>query len=568
MKKNILIKIFSILFILVLSSCVTTSNVRKEKNVKSIYVRAKALSSAGRYMESLDLMEDFPWNVSFKQRFEIKKINKLKLNVLKKINADIEYTYTLIGVYKRRMYNNKSLLFSNINRELVLLDTNALEVLLKKIDGKSQYWYGNIAFEIANRNLDEGNVEEAENYFEEVININNHPFTRKAQNLLRYINKAKQVNPLTIGVALELDMRHKAYSDRILNGIQLAVGTFTGRSLPIKLAIVDVSGNKSLIKQRVLKLIAKEKIIAIVGATNSKNSKIVAQVAQSFGVPNLSLSQDSSVAETGDYIFNASITVKEQIHSLVNYAINRAYIKNFAVLYPDDNYGKYLTQIFFDEVSKQGGNIKAVSSYETNAVDFRAPVKKLLSLFYLIPRKPEYNELKAKYKAKYSRDPHYSDLNMGPLVDFEAVFVPDGAKRASMIAPFFSLYDARVRMLGLNTWHTPIFLKRGGTYINGTVLVDGFSYEDNRVFIDKFYRIYHRKPSVFEAQSYDAAKIIVSFLKRERYNADRKSLRNYIANLNNFIGSMGRVKFIDSGVAHRKLNIYKAYSKKFVKQHF
>ena len=567
MQKRIL-KTFSLSLLIFISACISTNNVYKKKikNLDALYAKERALFNAGKYNESLELVKNFPWHIDLHQKRKVKKITNLKLKILKLLSNNIDYIDTSIGSYQRHLYTNKSLLFSDINRAIFSSNTNDLKKIASKISGKSNYWYGNICFEIANRSFDKGDLDNAEDYLENVEVIRNHPLKIKAKVLLGYIKKAKQLHPFTIGVALQLDSEHKFYSDRILNGIQLAVGTFNNKAnLPIKLAIVDVSGEKDLIKQRLLKLIANEKIIAVIGPSSSKKSKIVANILQSFAIPSLSLSQDGTVSEIGDYVYNISMTVEEQVKTLVNYAVNRAYIKKFAVLYPMDNYGKHLTELFFNEVKKQGASIQSVSSYDDNAVDFRAPVKKLLSLFYLIPRKPEFTELKDAYKEKYNRDPQYSDIDLPAIVDFEAVFIPDGAKTVSMIAPFFSLYDANVTLLGLNSWHNSTFIKRGSHYINGSIFVDGFSNNSNSSFARNFYKTFNRKPSVLEAQSYDAANIIMTFLKMRRDSATRSSLNDYISNLRNFYGTMGNLDIVGNGVAHRKLDVYKAYSSHFKK---
>ena len=92
----------------------------------------------------------------------------------------------------------------------------------------------------------------------------------------------------------------------------------------------------------------------------------------------------------GDYVFRNFITPGMQVKTLVSYAIKKLQLKRFAILYPDENYGKTFMNLFWDEVIALGGKVVGAEPYNINHTDFADPIKKLVGLNYDIPEDLKY----------------------------------------------------------------------------------------------------------------------------------------------------------------------------------
>jgi len=145
-----------------------------------------------------------------------------------------------------------------------------------------------------------------------------------------------------------------------------------------------------------------------------------------------------------------------QVNALVTYSIHNLGIKHFAILYPDDNYGTKMMNMFWDEVLRQGGQIRGVESYSGKQTDFGREIKSLTGL-------------------NFSEEDEASGEKPVPIVDFDALFIPDSCFTLSMIAPQLAFYDITgVQLLGTNIWNSQDILKENSEYLEGAVFTDCF----------------------------------------------------------------------------------------------
>src|SRR5690606_3998040 len=121
------------------------------------------------------------------------------------------------------------------------------------------------------------------------------------------------------------------------------------------------------------------------------------------------------------------------------------------------------------------------------------------------------NKLKA-WKAK-QKNPGGRDIPTGilpPVVDFDAVFVPDGARAVGQIAPMLLYNDVeKVTMLGTNIWNSASLLDRAGKNVENSIFVDSYlpdnSKIENTAFGKNFSKTFQYNPDLFEVNGYDTA---------------------------------------------------------------
>jgi ABC-type branched-subunit amino acid transport system substrate-binding protein len=232
-----------------------------------------------------------------------------------------------------------------------------------------------------------------------------------------------------------------------------------------------------------------------------------------------------------------------EIESLVKYAIQEMGLARFAVLYPDDNYGREMEKLFREEVLRGKGEILKVRSYQTTKTDFADEIKSISNL----KQRPS--------AGKKSESP--GDENR-PDMGFYALFIPDSPVRISMIVPQLAFHDVRgVKLLGTSTWNTPDILKAGSELLEDAIFVDAFSpnsfYPEVNDFTDVYYTNYSREPGAAEALAYDTAGIIVKIIREDGIKT-RDQFRENLLNIRDSRGVTGKTSF--SGVRDARKDVF------------
>lgn len=411
---------------------------------------------------------------------------------------------------------------------------------------KKDYWWrypsGHLLYALAGASYDMKDFEKATGYLDRFLSgYKNHPLFEKGEALRRRITAMKLVNRYAIGCVLPLTGKYAIYGDRALDAIILASGVFDpDRNSPVQLFIEDSGGDPVTAREAVRKLAVEHHVIGIIGPLGSAAALEAAKEAQDLGVPIITLTQRKNIAETGDSVFRDFLTGDMQVKALVTYSIRNLGIKNFAILYPDDNYGTEMMTLFWDEVLRQGGEIRGVESYSGKQTDFGREIKSLTGLNF-----PEEGES--------------SGGEPKPAVDFDALFIPDSYSTVSMIAPQLTFYDITgVQLLGTNIWNSPGLLKANSEYLEGAVFTDCFFLNsfrpEVRDFIDRFYVACGREPGNVEALAYDAAGIVTKLITEPGIEITY-DLRDSLSRVEDYPGITGTTSFSVTGDAEKPLHI-------------
>ena len=280
---------------------------------------------------------------------------------------------------------------------------------LEEIEKDYRWGYpsGYLLYALASASYRARDFSKAQGYLDRFLLDRKHPLIEEGEALLRRIAAAKRVNRNAIGCVLPLTGRYASYGNRVLDAIILASGIFNpGQDSPIELFIEDSKGDPATAREAVRRLANEHHVIGIVGPLGSAASLEAAGEAQKLGVPIITLTQRTGITEIGDYVFRDFLTGDTQAHALVSYSIQNLGVKNFAILHPGDHYGTEMMHLFWDEVLRQGGQIRGVESYTSEQTDFGREIKSLTGL-----NVPEEGK--------------GSEENPKPVVDFEALFIPD-----------------------------------------------------------------------------------------------------------------------------------------------
>jgi branched-chain amino acid transport system substrate-binding protein len=368
----------------------------------------------------------------------------------------------------------------------------------------------------------------------------------KASDMIEQIDSRSRVNPRVIGAILPLSGKQARAGYKTLRGIQLGLGIYGPQPSNIRLAVIDSETNPDLARRAVKRLVVEDNAVAIIGSLQGKTAVPVASRSQEFGVPNISLSQKAGITQTGPYVFQDALTTEMQVRQLVEIAMTKKKMTKFAILYPNESYGVEFANLFWDEVLARGGKITAVQTYDPGQKDFTVTVKRLIGTFNPDDRAQEYqNKLKAwkaKQKNTSARDT-VPDL-LPPIIDFDAIFIPDGPVAIGQIAPTLLSNDVeKITLLGTQLWNSGDLIARAGKYVENSIFVDNVQKDlptiENSAFGKTFQKVFEYKPELWEVHGYDSAALIRYLV--DRGVSTRSDMQAQLSKIENFPGALGSV---------------------------
>lgn len=354
------------------------------------------------------------------------------------------------------------------------------------------------------------------------------PLAGSALGLEQEIAQARLVSPRAVGLILPLSGSYAAYGRQVLAAIELGLGLFGQTAAhPPTLYIEDSKGDPVKAAEAVSRLVSQRKVIAIIGPMGAASSLAAARVAQQEQVPLITLSQVEGVTQAGEYVFQNFFTPGEQVTALLSEFMDKRGLTKFAMLAPRNEYGSGFVKLFAEGVAARGGQIVRTVYYDTKQTDFSAQVKELVKL-------PAGN-----YRPGMPDSPQ-------PVIDFEALFIPDGAGRAGMVIPNLAYFDVNyVWLLGTNLWHNQQLWDMAERYMRWAVFPDAFDMESARPvssgFVRDFREAMETDPNVLAAHGFDTALILRHLVDRPEPPRTREGMRRALSELRGLGAACGTI---------------------------
>lgn len=415
----------------------------------------------------------------------------------------------------------------------------------------------------------------------------NSPWAKEAQALKARVSRRAQVRPKAIGAVLPMSGKYKAFGETTLRGLQLAL-----KGSEVELVVKDTQGDPALTGKLVEELALDEGVIAIVGPLLTDDARRAALLAEELQVPLLTMSRAPQLTEIGPHVFRTMVTNEQQAEALADYAMGTLGYKSFAMLYPNTPFGVELTNEFWDAVVKRGGEVRGVESYDHDQKTFTEEAKKLVGRYYLEDRYDyieQLREIRDKENDEFRRRKAIEKMKakLEPVVDFEALLIPDSWQQVSLVAPALAVEDIitnacdrkdleriqkttgksklkTVTLLGPSTWSSPkgasgdpMLIERGGKYVLCSVFVDTFFEGSDRSGTKSFVKAFreaHRDATItlLDVVGYDTGAIVRTLVEKGQPSS-RQAFREKLAALKGFEGATTTISFDDKREAKRDL---------------
>ena len=402
----------------------------------------------------------------------------------------------------------------------------------------------------------------------------------------------------TLGVVLPLSGDFAEFGEASLRGILLATQVFevgegdgsasvrveTDRRdrANVRLVVRDSASDPAKTAAAVRELALMDDVVAIVGPIFSDEVVAAAEVAESEGVPLVTLSNREDVTAGRTFVMRTRTTPADEVNVLVNHAVDELAAKRFGVLYPRTRYGRGMRKLYWDAVVARGGKLVAMASYAPDETDFSNVIKEMVGFRFLSSGErqaiatrdlaveaarslPATQAATARRVAFESTGPGGEPLP--PVVDFDVLFVPDSAEAVAMIAPGLALQGVSgVRLLGSSDWLDADLLRSSDRHVAGAVISTPFFAASDvgvvREFVDAYQRTFAAQPDAYAAQGYDAASLLMQQLAAKR--RDRTSLREGLLAVRGFPGASGSLTMLPDGNARRRPFLLEVSGQRFV----
>lgn len=422
---------------------------------------------------------------------------------------------------------------------------------VEKVANSSSYGFLQIPakYRYALLSAEQRDYDRARRYFSEVASAApESDLGERSRAIIQQIDARQKVDARTIGVVLPLSGRQSTIGYKALRGIQHGLGLYGKNPTSFRLAIIDSESNPDVARRAIERLVIDDNVVAIVGGLIAKTATAEASKANEFGVPMITLSQKAGITQIGDFVFRNALTSQMQVQRLVEIAMGQYGLSRFAVVYPNDPYGVEFSNLFWDEVRARGGSIQGAQPYDPNETDFNEYAQRLVGKFYVDEREDYQSQLK-KWKEKNPTQsarkggPTAQDI-LPPVVDFEAVFIPDTADKSLKVIPAFAYNDVSgMKFLGTNTWNTKKLVseKDQRRIAEGLIFVDSFLATDrafqNSEFFSSYRTIFNEEPGLTEVQGHDSALMLRQILGGGEDT--RIGVAQKLARLKDFPGAIG-----------------------------
>lgn len=413
------------------------------------------------------------------------------------------------------------------------------------------------------------------------------PYTPDAKALLERLSKRSLVKAKAVGAVLPMTGKYKAFGETTMRGLQLAL-----KGSDLELIVKDTQGDPSLTARLVEQLAFDDGVIAIIGPLLAEDAKRGALVAEELQVPLITLSRADGLTEIGPHIFRTMVTNSQQAEALADYAMTTLGYKTFAILHPNTPFGVELSNEFWDAIEKRGGQIRGIESYDHDQKTFTEEAKRLAGRYYLEDRADYHEKLRDIREAttdEFRRRKAVEKMKaaLEPVIDFEAMLIPDSWQQVSLVAPALAVEDIitnacdkkdleriqkttgkdklkTVTLLGPSTWSSPRgtsgdlqLMERGGKYVLCSVYVEAFYETSDRPSTKAFvtaFREAHKDASItlLDAVGFDSGAMVRSIIEKQAPTT-RAHFREVLQHLKDFQGATGSLTIDDSREARRQL---------------
>ncbi len=306
-----------------------------------------------------------------------------------------------------------------------------------------------------------------------------------------------------------------AYGESIKNGAELAVAQINAdaNNVKINLLVEDTKGDKNEAINAMNKVIAKDKVVAVIGPMLSGEMMAAGPIANKNKVVALGTSTTAEgITDIGDYIFRNAVPESLAVDAAIRQSHKVLGFKTAAIMYSNNNDQMVsVNNTAKKALESEGVQIVATETFADKDTDFSAQLTKIQQA------KPDIIIVASLYQ--------------------EGALIMKKMRELGMNQP----------VVGSNGFNSPAFIKNAGAAADGAIVgTPWFLNKDDqkvRDFRKAYVEKYGHEPDQFAAQAYDAVFLYEAALKAAGSTTDREKFRNALKGITDFVGVTGKFQF-------------------------
>ncbi len=340
-----------------------------------------------------------------------------------------------------------------------------------------------------------------------------------------------------VGAYFSLSGEDASFGIYTREGIELAVDEVNKaggvRGKPFKVLFEDDKSNPQEASNKVLQLIDRDKVVALLGEVASGRSKAGGIVANRRKVPMITPSSTNpDVTKVGPFVFRVCFMDDAQGQAAAALVVNKLGKKKVGVLFAtDDLYSSGLAEEFRKELKKRGGEIVADKGFLKKETNFTTYLN-------------EINDAKP-------------DIVYAPIYYNQMILIARQSKAVGIKGDMF---------VGGDGWDAPELTRDAGEELEGAYLTDLYApdvpWESSKKFRVSYNERYHHDPSSLAAQGYDAAMLLADAIKRAKGDTP-DAIRQAIQETKGFQGATGPITIDANRNADKPVVVARIKDKKF-----
>jgi ABC-type branched-subunit amino acid transport system substrate-binding protein len=378
-------------------------------------------------------------------------------------------------------------------------------------------------------------------------------------------------NRFSIGILAPLSGEDIDAGRHVVQGLRLAIDRYNTRhTQQISVITYDTKGSLLETARKTAQLLDRDQVPLIVGPVLSSTATVAA--AMLMGKETVMLTPtatDDGIAGLNPLAFQMNITLGVLARSLARYAFNNLNIREFAVIAPRTPYGASMSELFKDEVIKNGGKVFDEEFFEEGSNDFTTQFVNLRNKLLLrkingAAKAPDGAPVTAMTSADSAK---WADSS----VSIGATFMPADADDVVMLAPQVAFNRIKTQLLGSNGWHSPKTLADGKNYVQNAIISTSFepdsSWKKWPEFRKEYAARFREEPDRVAALGFDAGTIAAAALEKsaEGPSVNASRIAEAIAATQKFEGVSGIITIDRNSRTNTETVIFKITASGFVR---
>ncbi|MBI5555913.1 MAG: ABC transporter substrate-binding protein [Elusimicrobia bacterium] len=329
---------------------------------------------------------------------------------------------------------------------------------------------------------------------------------------------------LAIGVVLPKTGQHAELGKSARQGIEFAVDELNKiggiRGIALKATFIDDNSQPVKSAQAVSSLAEQPDIVAVIGGltdelafaggiqANRRKIVFITPAAGAIGIP-----------ELGPYVYRNKMNYSINAARLAEYLFQIEGKRSYAIMYPFNEYGVNMAEIFARRIKELGGVVAGKESYTVNTYSFNSTIARISSR------------------------------------ELQVLFVPCYASELPGIAEQLYQNGVMTMLAGVDSWTKDGKVSQGIGFLEGAIYTSSFYIDSHSRNVVEFVQQYKQKfgetPDTIAAHCVDTVRLLAQCIYAGGFN--REAIKNELLLIKNYPGLTGKTTFGGNREAEKQL---------------